>query len=169
MAKGRTRAFVFGGLIGAGIALLFAPRSGTETRALITDKAEELWGEGEDLYARGYERIKTEAAHVQTTAAKANDELREKIENARSAIAEQVAKNAQSARDAIDSQVPVAGEKIDQTADVIKGQIDNAASKLKAAAANVAEKDAALADDAAAAASDFADNKPAEEEASDKE
>jgi len=34
--------FVIGGLIGAGVALLMAPQSGEETRALITDKSIEL-------------------------------------------------------------------------------------------------------------------------------
>ena len=34
--------FVIGGLIGAGVALLMAPQTGEETRALITDKSIEL-------------------------------------------------------------------------------------------------------------------------------
>jgi gas vesicle protein len=34
--------FVIGGLIGAGVALLMAPQSGEETRALIADKSIEL-------------------------------------------------------------------------------------------------------------------------------
>lgn len=146
MARGRLISFVVGGVVGAGVALLFAPRSGTETRAMITDRAEDLWGEGSERVSQGYEQIKTEAANVQSQAAKANDELRVKIENARSVIAEQVAKNAQSARDAINAQVPVTGEKIDQAADVVKGQIDNAATKLKTAAADFASKDADAAD-----------------------
>ena len=143
MAQGRCRAFLFGGIIGAGVALLFAPRSGKETRAYLTDKAEELWGEGADLYSQGYEKIKVEAANVQRTAVQANDELREKIENARNAIAEQIAKNAQSARDAIDSQIPLEDDTITQTADVVKGQIDEAADRIKTAAVNLAEQDAA--------------------------
>ena len=34
--------FIIGGLIGAGVALLAAPQSGAETRAVIGDKASEL-------------------------------------------------------------------------------------------------------------------------------
>lgn len=151
MAQGRIRAFLLGGILGAGAALLFAPRSGKDTRALLTDKAEEMWGEGADLYSHGFEKVKSEAANVQKTAAQANDELRTKIENARSAIAEQIAKNAQSARDTINAQMPIAGEKIAQTADVVKGQIENAANKIKSATANLAAKDAEAADAAAAA------------------
>ena len=142
MAHGRFRAFLVGGILGAGAALLFAPRSGKDTRALIADKAEEMWGEGTDLYSQGYERIKTEAANVQRTAAQANDELRSKIENARSAIAEQIAKNAQSARDAINAQIPFGADKIDQEADVLKGEIDDAADRIKDAAVNLASQDA---------------------------
>lgn len=152
MARGRFLTFMVGGVIGAGVALLFAPRSGTETRAMLTDKAEELWGEGSERVAQGYEHVKAEAANVQSQAVRANDELRVKIENARSAIAEQVAKNAQNARDTINAQVPVTGEKIDQAVDVVKGQIDNAASKLKTATADMASKDAAAATDIANAA-----------------
>lgn len=134
--KGKIIAFITGGVLGAGIAMLFAPRSGTETRAILTDKAEELWGEGQELYNQSTEKVKTEAAHVQATASQANDELRAKIESARTAIAEQVAKNAQSARDAINSQVPVTGEKIDQAADVIKGQVGSAARTAKSTTAD---------------------------------
>lgn len=148
MAHGRFSLFLLGGAIGASIGLLFAPRSGSETRAFLTDKAEELWGEGEDFYSRSYEKVKVEAANVQSTAAKANDELREKIENARSAIAEQVAKNAQSARETINQQVSVADEQIDQEADVLKGKID----ELKQEASEVAEKVAEAAADASEAA-----------------
>ena len=134
--------FVFGGLVGAGLALLFAPRSGVETRALLTDKAEELWGDSQDLYGQGVEKIKAGVSNAQETAVKTNDELRKKIESARVAISEQVAKNAQSALNAINAQVPVAGEKITQAVDVVRGQIDAAASKLKSAAADLAARDA---------------------------
>jgi len=154
MAKGRLTAFLVGGVIGAAAALLFAPRSGKETRAFLTDKAEELWGEGADLYSQGFERVKAEAANVQRTAAQANEELKSKIENARSAIAEQIAKNAQSARDAINSQIPLGADKITQEADVVKGQIDDAADKIKSAAADLASKDAAAEDNIFSAAED---------------
>ncbi|MDR2035754.1 MAG: YtxH domain-containing protein [Coriobacteriales bacterium] len=131
MAQGRFRAFLFGGILGAGAALLFAPRSGKETRAYLTDKAEEMWGEGTDIYSQGYERIKAEAANVQRTAVQANDELRDKIENARTAIAEQIAKNAQSARDAINAKIPLMNDEdtLAAEADVLKGQIPDAATE----------------------------------------
>jgi gas vesicle protein len=39
--------FFIGGLIGAGVALLLAPKSGTETRQKIKDLAEEVKGKAE--------------------------------------------------------------------------------------------------------------------------
>lgn len=157
MAQGRISSFIVGGIIGAGVALLFAPRAGKETRAFFIDKAEDLWGEGSDLYSQGYEKIKTQAANVQKSATQANDELKTKIENARNAIADQIAKNAQSARDAINSRIPIGADKIDEEADIIKGHIDNAADTIKSVAADLANKDAAAVSGAAEAKTEAAD------------
>ena len=41
--------FVIGGLLGAGIAMLYAPKAGEQTRALIAEKANALWGEAQDF------------------------------------------------------------------------------------------------------------------------
>ena len=38
-------AFVVGGLVGAGVALLCAPRKGVETRALVAEKASTAFGQ----------------------------------------------------------------------------------------------------------------------------
>ena len=42
-------AFLAGGLAGAVVALLYAPRSGQETRAMVTDKMSAAWGEAQDV------------------------------------------------------------------------------------------------------------------------
>ena len=42
-------AFLAGGLAGAAIALLYAPRAGRETRAMVTDKMNDAWGEAQEL------------------------------------------------------------------------------------------------------------------------
>jgi gas vesicle protein len=128
---GRFGSFLLGGAIGAGIALLFAPRTGEETRALVAEKADEYWGKGQDLYGQSKTRIQDGVAGVQPSVNKTGDELREKIDNARVLIAEQVAKNAAAARDAINEKVPVAAEKINSAADVVRGHIDAALSDLK--------------------------------------
>ena len=41
--------FLLGAMIGAVVALLFAPRSGKETRDIIAEKADEYWGEAGDF------------------------------------------------------------------------------------------------------------------------
>jgi len=135
-------AFVAGGIIGAAIALLYAPRTGEETRAIVADKVDDLLGQGHTVYTQGRTVIKDGFASAQPIISRKSDELREKIESARSVIAGQVAKNAAAARDVIQNKVPIAGEKISQTADVVKGQIDAAATKMKETAADLATQDA---------------------------
>jgi gas vesicle protein len=138
---GRFGSFLLGGAIGAGIALLFAPRTGEETRALVAEKADEYWGKGQDLYGQGKTRIQDSVAGVQPAINRTGDELREKIDNARVLIAEQVAKNAAAARDAINEKAPIAAERINQIADVVRGHIDTAAGKPKSKAVAIAEED----------------------------
>jgi gas vesicle protein len=138
---GRFGSFLLGGVIGAGIALLFAPRTGEETRALVAEKADEYWGKGQTWYDQGKTRVQEGVAGVQPAINKTGDELRDKIDNARALIAEQVAKNAAAARDVINDRVPVAAEKINQAADVVRGHIDTAATKLRDRAAAIAGTD----------------------------
>ena len=49
-------AFIAGGLIGAGIALLYAPRTGAETRAMVADRANVAWGNAQDFGVRAQQR-----------------------------------------------------------------------------------------------------------------
>lgn len=49
-------AFVMGGLVGAGIALLCAPRKGVETRALVADKASAAFGQAQVFGGQAAER-----------------------------------------------------------------------------------------------------------------
>jgi gas vesicle protein len=131
-------AFLLGGVVGAAIGLLYAPKPGVETRAAVADKVDELWGQSQTLYTQGKVKVQETVATVSPAIKKQNDELREKIETARSLIADQVAKNAAAARDIINDKVPVAAEKINQVADVVRGQIDAAATALKGKTAEVA-------------------------------
>ena len=123
--------FLFGGAFGALLGLLVAPRSGEETRALIADKADEYWGKSQEIYNQGVNRIQESAAKVPENLTKKSDELKEKIDTARNLIADQVARNAVAARDALADKIPVAAERINAVVDAAHNQFENAANALK--------------------------------------
>ncbi len=89
--------FVVGGLTGAVVALLFAPQSGEETRALIKDKSIELRDKAqvsaEEAYARA-EELATDARHraeelskeARTRATELANEVRERGKGAVDAV-----------------------------------------------------------------------------------
>lgn len=55
-ATDTTASFILGGLVGAGLALLFAPRSGREIRGLIGTKVRESAERGREISARASQR-----------------------------------------------------------------------------------------------------------------
>jgi len=69
--------FVAGGLIGAGLALLFAPKSGRELREDIKKKSYELKSDTEELWAEGLKRVE-----------RLKDEAEQKLEEAKTKAAE---------------------------------------------------------------------------------
>ncbi len=52
-------AFAAGAIVGAGIALLYAPQSGEETRRMLTEKADELKRNAKDGLEHGKETLKS--------------------------------------------------------------------------------------------------------------
>lgn len=133
---------VIGGLAGVIIGLLYAPRPGYETRAMVSDKVNEYWGEGQEIYARGVdkisdtydiasEKVANVASQVKPRVAETSDELRDKIDEARDRIASQISKNAATAHDVISEKVPAAAIKIDEFADAAKEIVDQAADRIK--------------------------------------
>ena len=116
---GKISSFITGAAIGVAAALMFAPRSGEETRAFVAEKANAFAGEAKDFGAgmpgtaqdaaksvieKGSSLIKGAPAKSQGPSAAApksatdNDELREKIEAARKRIAAQVMENAEQSK-----------------------------------------------------------------------
>lgn len=114
--------FIVGGVIGAVAGLLYAPRAGAQTRALVSEKVNAVWGEASDFaqsagVAAPGVVIQDVAANAQAVAQNVqakvqgvaqvtpepvveadNDDLREKIEAARERIAAQVVKNAEESQ-----------------------------------------------------------------------
>ena len=109
---GRISSFVTGAALGVIAALLLAPQTGEQTRALVAEKANAVTGEAKDFGAgfpaSAQDAIKSAqekaasftkgAAPAAPAASAADDELREKIEAARQRIAAQVAANAEATK-----------------------------------------------------------------------
>ena len=70
--------FVVGGLTGAVVALLFAPQSGEETRALIKDKSIELRDKAQMTAEEAYARAEQLASEVRERGKGALDAVRSK-------------------------------------------------------------------------------------------
>lgn len=81
--------FLWGALLGAGLALLFAPRSGEETRRLLKNRGRRLLAAAEDkaeelqeLIGGGYERTKAQIEEGIAAARRTIDEKREATRDA---------------------------------------------------------------------------------------
>ena len=121
-------AFLAGGLAGAVIALLYAPRSGKETRAMVTEKVNTAWGEAQELGAQASANAQQ---MYQEATAKGQDIAQSVAEKAaRQRIAAQVAKNAEAAHDKVSEKIPVAAEAAQDFADTAKEKADQAAERI---------------------------------------
>jgi len=132
--------FLLGGLIGAVLGLLFAPRSGAETREMITERANEYWGEANEMYVAGKEKVTEVVATTKDTAAEKGEELRAKIDEARGRLQEQVAKSAEAAKDKVAETAPAVKGAVDKAADATKGGVDVASAKAQDTLDFVAKK-----------------------------
>ena len=134
-------AFVVGGAVGAAIALLYAPRTGVETRALVSDKVECAWGSAQQLgsnvagrsqeiYLKAAERGRDALDNIKPVVEEKKGEFQERIEQARKKIAEQVSKNADSAYSAVQEGIPAAAEAAKGVATKAHGAVVDAAAKI---------------------------------------
>lgn len=122
-------AFLLGGLVGAVLGLLFAPRSGKETREMIADRAEDYWGQAGELYETGRERATDMYSTGRERVTDSSEQLRVRIDEARGRLQEQVAKSAEVAREKVTEVGPAAKERIDKAAEAAKGGVDVASTK----------------------------------------
>ena len=89
--------FVVGGLTGAVVALLFAPQSGEETRALIKDKSIELRDKASVTAEQALAKAEAAAAEARTRA----DELAKQLKARGETIVSDVKTRGKSAIDAV--------------------------------------------------------------------
>ena len=90
--RGSFGSFMMGAILGAGLALLFAPKSGEETRSLLSEKGNEIKDKGYEFKDKATEVAKDTKEKAQST-----------IDNARSKIEETTQEMKQSAQDAKNS------------------------------------------------------------------
>ena len=89
--------FIVGGLSGAVVALLFAPQSGEETRALIKDKSIELRDRAQVTAEEAIARAEAVAADARARA----DDLARQLRERGHEVADNVRERGQSAMEAV--------------------------------------------------------------------
>lgn len=89
--------FIVGGLSGAIVALLFAPQSGEETRALIKDKSIELRDKAQMTAEEALARAEAAAADARARA----DELAKELRERGQVVVDDVRERGRSAIDAV--------------------------------------------------------------------
>ncbi len=82
--------FLFGALIGFAAGILFAPRSGKETREILLEKAKEYAKEGQKLYESQRERLAEVIEAGKETVGEKVEAAKEKISQAKEKIQEKV-------------------------------------------------------------------------------
>jgi gas vesicle protein len=148
-------AFLLGGLVGAVLGLLFAPRSGRETREMLASKAEDYWGEGVELYNTGKERAGEMYSTGRERVAEQSEQLRGKIDEARGRLQEQVAKSADAAKDKVGDVMPAAKDAVDKAATATKSGIDTMGTKAQGTLDSVSKKAKGAGEDVAEASAEM--------------
>lgn len=98
--------FIVGGLSGAVVALLFAPQSGDETRALIRDKSIELRDKAQISAEEAIARAEAAAADARARA----DDLARQLRERGQTVVEDVRERGKTAVDAVRSRVARKGD-----------------------------------------------------------
>ena len=133
-------AFMLGGLIGAALGLLFAPRSGKEMRELIAERGGEYWGDAGEFYVAGKEKVTDVVTDAQQTASEKGEQLRSKIDEARSRLQDQVARSATTAKDKLADTTPVVVDAVNKAADAAKTGVGAAADVAKTGVVAASDK-----------------------------
>ena len=90
---GKGSAFLWGAAIGATAGLLLSPHSGAKNREILSEAAAHYGESAEQVVIRASEDFREKRTADDGEAAPASDAIREKINEARDRIAEQVARN----------------------------------------------------------------------------
>lgn len=125
---GAVAAFGAGVVAGAGLGVLFAPRSGAATRRAIWKQLGGLGHEAKDTFDRAESEVKEVGAKAEELAGKA----KEAVKNAERKVEDRVSAGADTAKEAVRSTVGAAAgavkEKVEEVTSVIRTATDHATS-----------------------------------------
>lgn len=82
---GQTGSFIMGALLGAGLALLFAPRSGEETQADLKERARQLRDTAEDKVREAQKQLEERMDQARTGVSEGMDSVKEAMSSGRQA------------------------------------------------------------------------------------
>ena len=162
---GRIAALIVGGIIGAGIMAVTAPKSGKETREQVVNSLNDLKSQAaaanaeggveqvvtefaakgkdlaNDVMAGTEEAVASASARVQDAAADItgtadSEDLKRKIEEARARIVDQVMKNAEESRESVAGQVVTEAE---EAAEAVVESVETVVDEVKADVEEAAE------------------------------
>jgi len=141
-------AFILGGLVGGAIALLYAPRTGKESRELVCEKVNAVWGEAKDwtssapagvhdafqtAVSRGDSLLHDMSEKGQKFAETAREKGQQFADNARergAQFAETAREKGQQAYSAVTSRVTGAPASFDDANDELREKIEAARQRI---------------------------------------
>lgn len=109
-------AFLLGGLGGAVLGVLFAPRSGVKTREMLDDRAGGYLSQAGQMYATGVDRVSDALETVKATADEKTEQVRSKVDDVRERLQEHVVESAEVAKSGVDTAAARANEGLDLVA-----------------------------------------------------
>ena len=101
--SGRLSSFVWGGLIGLAVGVLYAPKSGKETRDELKKRADEYLEQGLEEYEVQKDRVLEAVEMGRQTAVDTSEDLKNKIQETRDKLKAQVDAAAETAKEKINA------------------------------------------------------------------
>lgn len=154
--NGKVGVFLAGGLIGAVAALLYAPRTGEETRALVADKANEAWGTarqyGFEAQVRGQEIYNNAASQGKVAYETASANMAHAYANVSTSAQQAYNSAAAGARDAVSAAQARVADARESVMPAFSERNDELREKIEAARQRIASQVAKNAEEAVAAA-----------------
>jgi gas vesicle protein len=102
--------FVLGGIVGAAVGILIAPKSGAETRAELGERSEALRLRAEEMAATVRERTGPAVSRVRDRVAPTVEEVRERVAPAVAGVRERVAPAVEGVRERVGSRIGRGGQ-----------------------------------------------------------